>query len=101
MPIVGCYLVDLYCDCRGVCGAGPKDWGPDYGIHCSCHEFKEFPHQFTHEFGSKARTQAKKNGWLLDLKSNKAICPKCMQKIRALIQKKAQTALRKTLKEGD
>ena len=62
--IVGCYTLDLYCD-----NAGEY---PD-GIH----EYKEFPREFTDEYGSKCRKMARKEGWTLNLKDGTALCPKC------------------------
>lgn len=56
---VGCYTLDLYCDKEN-----PK------------HKWHEFPHQYTAELGSVARTKARNAGWKL-LRNGKAICPKC------------------------
>lgn len=41
--IVGCYALDLYCD-----------------LENEAHEYKEFPHQYIDEYGSKCRKQARK-----------------------------------------
>lgn len=61
--IAGCYSLDLYCefDKRGD----------------DVHEYGEFPHVYTNEFGSKCRRNAKRDGWKLSNKSQ-AICPKCV-----------------------
>ena len=60
--IVGCYTLDLYCD-----------------LESEEHEYKEFPHEFTHEFGSRARAEARKVGWILR-RNGMAICPKCSER---------------------
>ena len=61
---VGCYSLDLYCDFEN-----------------EAHEYQEFPHQYTNEFGSKCRRNAKKAGWILK-RDGGAICPKCRKKPR-------------------
>lgn len=61
--IVGCYSLDLYCDCEN-----------------SEHEYQEFPHEFTDEYGSKCRSAARKKGWILK-RDYTAICPKCSGKV--------------------
>lgn len=66
--IVGCYTLDLYCDRQGK--------HPD-GIHA----FEEFPHQYTHEFGSVCRARARRAGWLLG-RDGSALCPKCSGKAK-------------------
>ncbi len=58
--IVGCYSLHLYCRYEN-----------------KLHDFQEFPHEFTAEFGSEARQDARKFGWKLNLKKNRAVCPKC------------------------
>lgn len=68
--IVGCYVLDLYCDNQG-------DY-PD-GIH----EYNEFPRSYHDEFGSKCRKAARRDGWKLNLKEGTAICPKCNEKKNA------------------
>jgi hypothetical protein len=35
------------------------------------------PAQYTGETGSECRTQARKSGWILNLKYQTAVCPKC------------------------
>lgn len=57
--IVGCYHLCLYCERKS-----------------AAHEFDEFPHEFTAEFGSECRAQARLKGWKLN-KDGTAICPKC------------------------
>lgn len=60
--IAGCYLLHLYCENRRKAD----------GVH----EYDEFPHEYTHEFGSRCRADARKDGWKLT-KDGKAYCPKC------------------------
>jgi hypothetical protein len=60
--IVGCYTLDLYCE-----------------LETEDHEYKEFPHEYTDEYGSKCRSDARKSGWILR-RDGTAICPKCNQK---------------------
>jgi hypothetical protein len=59
---VGGYTLDLYCD----------------GINEN-HEYKEFPHQFIDEHGSKCRKAAHRAGWKF-LRSGETLCPKCSGK---------------------
>lgn len=61
--IVGCYTLDLYCDRES-----------------EAHEYNEFPHQFMHELGSKARVKARRAGWILNTEEGTAVCPKCSGK---------------------
>jgi DNA-directed RNA polymerase subunit RPC12/RpoP len=68
--IVGCYSLDLYCD-------KPND----------AHEYKEFPHEFNEEHGSTCRAEARKKGWVLNVKDGTAICPKCSGKRLARLRK--------------
>ncbi len=56
--IAGCYTLDLYCD----------EESPD-------HVYDEFPHQYTHEFGSTCRRKARKDGW--HISKDLQLCPKC------------------------
>ena len=75
---MGTYTLDLYCD-----RAGPSDAYKDDGaggltdVHG--HTWNEFPRTYTHESGSKARTRARKAGWILQ-RNGDAICPKCSGK---------------------
>lgn len=62
----GCYTLDLYCD----------NYDPTV-LGCNGHTFDEFPHQFTHELGSRCRQNAKKAGWRVNYKTGAALCPKC------------------------
>ena len=66
--IVGCYTLDLYCE-----NLGP--WPDKHG-----HDFKEFPHQYTAELGSKCRKNAQRAGWKLT-KDGRAYCPRCSGKL--------------------
>lgn len=61
--IVGCYALDLYCE-----NYDPRALG--------LHEYDEFPHTYTDEYGSRCRTDARKDGWLLR-RDGTALCPKC------------------------
>ena len=57
--IVGSYTLDVYCD-----------------LENEAHTHKEFPHEYTDEYGAKCRAKARKERWLL-LRNGKAVCPKC------------------------
>lgn len=65
--IVGCYVLDLYCD----------------GGEQPHHGYREFPHEFGRDCdtGAEARNLARGMGWLLDLKSipQRALCPSCVK----------------------
>lgn len=61
--IVGGYDLQLYCDRES-----------------PAHGYKEFPHQFSSEFGHRARRNARRAGWKLNLRDGTAICPKCSGK---------------------
>jgi hypothetical protein len=65
MGCPGCYSLDCYCDNPG---DDPR------------HEWDEFPHQWTDEFGSRCRAKARKAGWLIDERKHKFLCPKCNPK---------------------
>lgn len=65
--IAGCYSLDLYCD-----NDSPSS------VERGEHVYREFPHQYTAEHGSKCRSLARKAGWKLDIKNGLAICPKCV-----------------------
>ena len=56
---VGCYSLDLYCDQDN-----------------PAHAYKEFPKTYTSELGTKARSTAKKDGWIFHRDSTMT-CPKC------------------------
>lgn len=60
--VIGCYSLHLYCSFEN-----------------SEHEYSEFPHEYTDEFGSRCRRQARRDGWKL-FKDGKAMCPKCTKK---------------------
>ena len=63
---VGCYVLDLYCDCENPCE----------------HTHNEFPHQFTGATGGYAREQARDIGWRFH-RDGTLSCPKCrIRKIR-------------------
>lgn len=63
--IVGCYTLALYCDNKE-----------------GAHEYREFPHEFTNEFGTVCRANARRAGWKLDTKTGRAWCPKCANESR-------------------
>lgn len=65
MEWVGCYSLDLYCK-----------------YNASCHEYGEFPHNYTGQFGGKCRARAARAGWILH-KDGTTTCPKCAKEIRA------------------
>lgn len=71
--ITGCYVLHLYCDNS----TGPKD--EEYITMDDRHEFREFPHVYSAELGSRCRTNARKDGWILK-RNGQAICPKCSGK---------------------
>lgn len=66
--IAGCYSLDLYCE--------------NYAINDGVHEYGEFPHVYTDEYGSRCRADARKDGWVLKLQEGKAICPKCTSHLK-------------------
>jgi len=68
--IVGCYLLDLYCE-------NYEDRGPWPDKHG--HKFRAFPVQYTDELGSRCRESARRAGWRLT-KDGKAYCPLCSGK---------------------
>lgn len=61
----GIYVLDCYCDHGHSPETDPR------------HNWDEFPHQYTDEFGSKCRAMARKDGWLLDERNQNFLCPKC------------------------
>lgn len=71
MPVsmAGCYTLDLYCDRE-------SDLETDRG---QFHEFREFPHTYTAEYGSQCRIEARRDGWMLHRDST-ATCPMCSGK---------------------
>ena len=60
---IGCYTLDLYCDNQN-----------DAVLHDG---YKEFPVEYCHEFGSKARMNARRDGWRIDKKNHITLCPSC------------------------
>lgn len=56
----GIYTLDCYCDVKN-----------------DKHGWREFPHQYLDELGARCRAMARKDGWLLDFKRQKFLCPKC------------------------
>lgn len=72
MGCPGCYTLDCYCD-------NQKD---------KRHDWMEFPHQYTDEYGSKCRSQARKDGWKFDDRNNIFLCPKCNPSSRKFIDPK-------------
>ena len=64
--IVGAYVLNLYCD----------NYQPRL-IGCGGHEFGEFPHQYVAQHGSTCRRRARAAGWKLNLRTDKATCPRC------------------------
>lgn len=70
--MVGCYTLDLYCDNEST---EHEHSGTSYD---------EFPHQFTGEIASECRAKARRAGWQLNLRTGKAICPKCAGKAKGV-----------------
>ena len=66
--IAGAYTLDLYCD--------NHEWMDDI------HDFDEFPHQFVSETKGECFRKARKQGWLINVKMNKVLCPKCSGKLK-------------------
>jgi hypothetical protein len=64
MTWAGCYSLDLYCDNKS-----------------SAHGWNEFPHQYTDEIGSVCRSDARKDGWVIN-RNGSSVCPKCSGKKR-------------------
>lgn len=60
--VIGCYDLHLYCSFEN----------PE-------HEYKEFPHCYSDEFGYRCRARARRHGWKL-FKDGRAMCPKCTKK---------------------
>lgn len=54
-----------------------------YTLDCYCdqvsphHTFNEFPHEYTDELGARARAWARRDGWYLNWRTNRFLCPKC------------------------
>lgn len=67
--IVGCYTLDLYCDGASDCRNRKAQYDGS--------ESMRPPARYIGETGSECRTQARKDGWLLNLKYQTAICRKC------------------------
>jgi len=65
---VGCYSLHLYCE--------------NYSVADGIHNYGEFPHEYAHEYGSRCRADARRDGWLLK-RDGRALCPKCNPKRRA------------------
>jgi len=63
--IVGCYTMDLYCDCES-----------------DRHDHGEFPHQFIAHKYSQCKRQAQKEGWVFKRNGTDAVCPKCSRKTK-------------------
>lgn len=81
MSMVGNYTLELYCDNYDYTLFGEIDYSTDIrGIRSDGHIFNDFPHEYIDEFGSKCRAKARKAGWLLNVKTGAAICPKCAKK---------------------
>lgn len=66
--VAGGYALDLYCENAG------EDWFRD-GIHNGM----PLPARYTGESGKGCHQQARREGWVLDLKVGKAWCPECMR----------------------
>jgi hypothetical protein len=64
--IVGCYVLDLYCDYR------PQARPPD------CQRGR---HQFTGRNYSECAGEAKKDGWILKRTKGAAFCPNCSKRL--------------------
>ena len=73
MPAIGCYTLHLYCD---------NDRRDDLRAPDGVHVWNEFPHEYTDEYGSKCRSEARRDGWILG-KRGAALCPKCSGKAPA------------------
>lgn len=71
--IVGCYSLDLYCRFTGI--DNPADYRAESE---ELHGTREFPQNYTDEYGSVCRRNARKDGWKL-LRDSTAICPKCVK----------------------
>lgn len=80
---IGCYTLDLYCDCTDV-----QSDTNDSSNASTTHVFREFPHQFTAELGSSCRKQAIRAGWVLH-RDGTTTCPKCV--IRKGLRKPRQS----------
>jgi hypothetical protein len=63
--VVGCYSLHLYCCYKS-----------------TDHEYREFPHEYTGATGGQCRRQARRDGWIINVKHNQATCPKCSGKRR-------------------
>lgn len=68
--IVGCYVLDLYCEGYEELPSARRE---------GRHEYKEFPQQYTGPNGRYCFREARKDGWKLT-KDGKAFCPKCNTK---------------------
>lgn len=71
--MAGCYCLDLYCDNGEDKWEASKD-NPLVDVHG--HRYDEFPHQYSDEYGSVCRADAKKDGWKF-FRDGRVFCPKC------------------------
>jgi hypothetical protein len=69
--IVGCYTLDLYCDGDPEC---PKS-------RCIKGSTQNYPPaQYTAENGADCRRQARRDGWILNMKEGTTVCRACALK---------------------
>jgi len=69
--ILGGYALHLYCDNYEAENSG-------VGNHDFPHEYDEFPHEYIAETGGACRKEARQAGWKFNIKTDRAICPKCV-----------------------
>lgn len=63
---VGAYSLDLYCD--------------NFDYSGQVHEYGEFPHQYVGRAWGEVARMARRDGWVINNKSGRCICPKCSKK---------------------
>lgn len=72
--IVGCYTLDLYC----------RYWEDQpRGVSAFCNTNFDWNHkifQYTGRTRAECLREARKDGWLVNLKTRKCICPECREK---------------------
>lgn len=78
--IVGGYVLHLYCD-SGRREFDQKDKpGHQHGMSSNAAEFSA-------ETGPQARARARRSGWRLDVKRDRALCPICSGKKKPLLER--------------
>ena len=72
MSIVGCYSLDLYCENFDIYEREVED---KFG-----HRYDDFPDEFTGYDRAECFRNARKAGWVINVRKHTAYCPKCSHK---------------------